>query len=78
MNLLSVRAAARFLHIDHKTLQRAIAGGTCPAVRLGRRWKIEESALRRWASGGTAPQEVVIHVTGSASPQGRSSEVARG
>jgi excisionase family DNA binding protein len=81
LNLLSLRAAARLLHLDHRTVERAITNGTCPAVRLGRRWKLEETTLRRWASGGAAMPEIVIRLPqvgdhGSPRPLARKTEDA--
>ncbi len=53
MKLLSLRAASRILHVDHRTLLKAIVDGTCPARKFGKRWKIEEEALRRWIAGSS-------------------------
>jgi excisionase family DNA binding protein len=50
MTLLSLRAAAKLLHCDPRTLKDAIRTG-CPAVRLGKRWKIEKHELETWARG---------------------------
>jgi excisionase family DNA binding protein len=56
VNLLSVREAARLLHIDPRTLKAAILAGDCPAIRLGTRFKIPAPALWNWMAGrGTAP-----------------------
>jgi excisionase family DNA binding protein len=57
LKLLSLRAASRLLGLDHRTLRKAIIAGDCPAVQLGKRYKIERRALERWTSG--RPKRVI-------------------
>jgi excisionase family DNA binding protein len=64
LELLSIRAASRLLKIDHRTLKRAILAGDCPAVQLGKRYKIERRALERWTSVREPKQVHVIHIPG--------------
>jgi excisionase family DNA binding protein len=61
---MSLRAAARLLRLDHRTLKRAILAGDCPAVQLGRRYKIERRALERWTSGLRSKPVSAIYIPG--------------
>jgi excisionase family DNA binding protein len=62
--VLSLRAASRLLGLDHRTLRKAIIAGECPAVQLGKRYKIERRALERWTSG--RPKRVIYVSTNPA------------
>jgi excisionase family DNA binding protein len=60
VTLLSLNAAAKLLHLDYRTLKRAVVRGDCPAVKLGNRYRVEKRALERWVSGqrSLAPREI--------------------
>jgi excisionase family DNA binding protein len=49
--LLSVRAASKLLKVDYRTLTREIVAGSCPAVKIGRRFRIDDRLLNRWLAG---------------------------
>src|SRR5437867_8449166 len=50
MKLLSIRAAAKLLRCDPRTLKHSIDCCQLPAIRTGKRWKIDPKTLERWAS----------------------------
>lgn len=53
--LLSVPEAAARASVHQNTIREAIRAGKLPAAgRVGRRYRIELSALLRWISGGIA------------------------
>jgi len=58
--LLSVRAASKLLKVDYRTLKREIVGGNWPAVKIGRRYRIDDRLLDRWLAGESFhPQQPV-------------------
>ena len=52
LQVLTVREAARVLRISRNSCYEAIRKGELPAIRLGRRWLVPLSALRRMLDGG--------------------------
>jgi excisionase family DNA binding protein len=68
LRLLSLLAASRLLGIDPRTLKRAVQDGSCPAIRLGGRWKIEQGSLYRWLQAGQQPPVAPTGAMGSAAP----------
>ena len=69
MTLLSIRAAAKLLHCDPRTLRYAIDHHGLPAQRFKKRLKIEKTALERWAAGQRPHERIVIPIpdTGNSS-----------
>jgi excisionase family DNA binding protein len=46
MNLISVAAFARQHGLKHRTVVRAIQAGQLPALKIGKRWRLDTAAIR--------------------------------
>jgi len=56
MDLLSLRQAARELHIAERVLSRAVRNGELPAFKLGERTlRVERSELFAWVRSQRVP-----------------------
>jgi len=49
---LTIDEIAQALRTDDKTVRRLIKEEGLPARKIGRRWLVEEGALRRWLAEG--------------------------
>ncbi|MBT5107843.1 MAG: helix-turn-helix domain-containing protein [Rhodospirillaceae bacterium] len=50
ISLLTVSEVADQCRVDPKTVRNWIYAGELPALKLGGRWRIDESVFRRWLS----------------------------
>ena len=56
MELLSLRQAARELHLAERVLRRAVRSGALPAYKPGKRTlRVERSELYRWVRAQRVP-----------------------
>jgi excisionase family DNA binding protein len=79
----TVTEAAEILHVDRRTVYRAIDLGEIPAVRVGQQLRVPVAWLRERAmlDGGPptpATPRVVQEETAEAAPQGAASAVSDG
>lgn len=47
--VFDARGAARYLRVHEETIRRLARKGQIPAYRVGKKWRINRSALDRWA-----------------------------
>jgi excisionase family DNA binding protein len=55
---LTVAQAAELANVHVDTIRRLIHLGELPAIRVGRQWRIDASAV--WAAGIPAPAEAMV------------------
>lgn len=52
--VLNAREAAYYVGVSQPTMLKALADGSVPARRIGRRWLIHREVLKAWMSGDKA------------------------
>jgi excisionase family DNA binding protein len=55
MHLVSVAQFARQHCLKHRTVVRAVEAGQLPALKIGKRWRLDTSAIRDLAMSRCAP-----------------------
>ena len=56
MDLLTIRQAARELHVAERVLRRAVRTGELEAFKLGKRTlRVERDGLHQWVRGRRVP-----------------------
>ncbi len=68
MDLLTVKETAALLKVSPLTVRRYIAGGRLPAVRMGRRLRIERRAVARLLAPVDSPATVEQQVSLAGTP----------
>jgi len=56
MALLTTRQAGEFLQLHPTTIRQKVRAHAIPAMRVGGRWRFEESVLREWIARGCPKQ----------------------
>jgi len=50
--ILTSEEAARYLRLGLETVKRKARAGEIPAAKIGRQWRFDKAALRRWLADG--------------------------
>lgn len=75
-DLLTTRQVQDLLQIDRTTIYRMVESGQLPAVRVGKQWRFERSALERRLGSAPSPDEVVRPFAPPAQPAAQSAALA--
>jgi excisionase family DNA binding protein len=55
--MMTTKEIAKYLKLHEITVCKYAAEGKIPAIRIGRVWRFDKTAIDRWIAGGTAPVE---------------------
>lgn len=52
-NIMTTKEVAEYLRLHEITICKYAAGGTIPAVRLGRMWRFDKDKIDEWIANGS-------------------------
>ena len=63
-DIMTTKEVAEYLKLHEITICKYAKDGTIPAMRIGRVWRFEKSAIDKWLSGQISQEKHEVTVSG--------------